>query len=325
MRNLREPLEIAILIYPSVQMAAVLGLTDLLHFADRLTRKRMGDDIPVLRVSHVQPATVAWGIERSLDTIPGDTGTPAFIVIPPFLELPGAEGFSNHLVAWLRELHRRGTVLASVCGGTFLLAQTGLIGTGAATTHYSLVEEISQRFPDLDVDADQILIDNGTIISAGGFMAWMDLGLHLVERTLGPVAMLDTAKYLLIDPPRREQRFYQVFSPKVEHGDEAVLKTQSWLAEEPPRLVSTSEMASRSSLEIRTFTRRFLKATGLKPQEYCQHLRIARARELLSERQGSVQSVAWEVGYDDLGSFRSAFMKLTGLNPIDYRKRFGIG
>lgn len=306
-------------------MAAVLGLTDLFHFADVLTRQRLKAEAASLRISHIQPDDDGRSLKRLHDTLPGAKGSPAFIIIPPIMAVPPIEGFPDDLIFWLCEQYHAGSKLASICGGAFMLAQTGLIGTGTVTTHYSLADQLSERFPELQIDADQILIDNGKTMTAGGFMAWTDLGLHLVERTLGPIAMLDTAKFLLIDPPRREQRFYKVFSPKLEHGDEAVVKTQIWLAETPPRSVSTAEMAAHANLELRTFSRRFVKATGLKPQEYCQHLRIAKARELLSEHRRPIQAIAWEVGYEDLSSFRSAFFKLTGLNPMDYRKRFGVG
>jgi transcriptional regulator GlxA family with amidase domain len=306
-------------------MAAVLGLTDLFHFADVLTRERLNSETASLRITHIQPNDDGRSFKRLHDTVPGAKGTPAFIIIPPVMAVPPIEGFSSDLISWLRERYHAGSKLASICGGAFMLAQTGLIETGSVTTHYSLVDQLSERFPKLEIDADKILIDNGKTITAGGFMAWTDLGLHLVERTLGPIAMLDTAKFLLIDPPRREQRFYRVFSPKLEHGDEAILKTQTWLADTPPRPVTTAEMAAHANLELRTFSRRFLKSTGLKPQEYCQHLRIAKARELLSVHRRPIQAIAWEVGYDDLSSFRSAFFKLTGLNPLDYRKRFGVG
>jgi transcriptional regulator GlxA family with amidase domain len=37
----------------------------------------------------------------------------------------------------------------------------------------------------------------------------------------------------------------------------------------------------------------------------------------------SIDQIAWDVGYDDPGSFRKVFARITGLAPGDYRRRFG--
>ncbi|MET1029103.1 MAG: helix-turn-helix domain-containing protein [Dongiaceae bacterium] len=83
-------------------------------------------------------------------------------------------------------------------------------------------------------------------------------------------------------------------------------------------------MAARAGLEERTFLRRFRKATGLKPTEYFQHLRVGKAREMLEFTSRTVDQIAWDVGYEDPGAFRKVFQKVIGLSPGDYRRRFGL-
>ena len=73
-----------------------------------------------------------------------------------------------------------------------------------------------------------------------------------------------------------------------------------------------------SGLEPRTLQRRFLKATGLRPIEYCQRLRIAKAQTLL---QGAgIDEVAWGVGYADQSAFRRLFLRIVGMTPANYRR-----
>jgi transcriptional regulator GlxA family with amidase domain len=324
MIKLNRPHEIGLLLYPGVLMSAVMGLTDLLFYADMITRERLGITEPMIRVTHLSPgATIEES--RVYDTMPNGTGSPSFIIMVPCLQKVGIEGFDEKLVDFLRLQHAAGAKLGSVCGGAFLLAQTGLLKGRSVTTHYSLVEDLALRFPGIAIEPDRILIDNGDVMTAGGLMAWTDLGLHIVERTLGPVAMAETARFLVLDPPRSEQRLYSVFSPKLEHGDEAILKVQQRLAKDGSRGVSVSAMASWSGLEERTFMRRFKKATGFRPNDYFQRFRIGLARELLSTNRQPIEKVAWTVGYDDGASFRKIFLRLTGLNPSEYRKRFGVG
>ena len=78
-----------------------------------------------------------------------------------------------------------------------------------------------------------------------------------------------------------------------------------------------------AGLEERTFLRRFRAATGLKPTEYAQHLRVGKARELLEFTNRPVDQIAWSVGYEDPGAFRKVFHRIVGLSPGDYRNRFG--
>jgi transcriptional regulator GlxA family with amidase domain len=162
------------------------------------------------------------------------------------------------------------------------------------------------------------------MITAGGIMAWTDLGLRLIDRFLGPSVMLATARYFLIDAAGREQRFYSSFSPRLNHGDEAVLRVQHWLQKNGLRHVTLVDMAAYAGLEERTFLRRFPKATEFNPTEYCQRLRIGKAREMLELSGRTIGQVAWDVGYQDEGAFRKVFQKVMGLNPGDYRKRFGV-
>lgn len=320
----RAPIaEIAVLAYPGAQLGAIHGLTDLFSVANLMASRRLGDGAPRIRVSHWRE-TGDGGVARVFDSHPEAPGEPDFIIMPPAVIAPITAEEAAPLAVWLLERHRRGTTLASVCAGAFLLGETGLLDGRAATTHWFYADDFAERFPSARMDIDRLVIDDGDLITAGGLMAWTDLGLKLVDRLLGPTAMLETARFLLVDPPGREQRHYSLFSPKLRHGDEAVLKVQHWLQATGARDASLTAMADRAGLEQRTFLRRFHKATGLKPTEYCQHLRVGKAREMLETSTATVERIAWDVGYEDPGAFRKVFLKIIGLGPREYRQRFGL-
>ena len=315
------PPEIGILMYPGVQMSAALGLVDLFFFADKLARKRLDQTGPALRVSQLEAAGT---LHRLTDTAPEHDGVPSAIILPPCVSAPRSASLNQELLVWLRAQHASGVTLGAVCGGGFLLAETGLMQGRTATTHVSLTTLYADRFPDVVLDADKMVIDHGDVVTAGGLMAWTDLGLRFVEHLLGRALMLETARFLVLDAPGREQRFYGVFSPNLRHGDAAILKVQQWLAQTGARNVTAAAMADHAALEERTFLRRFAKATGMKPTEYCQQLRVGKARELLETTATPINAIAWEVGYEDPGSFRKVFFKVTGLSPSDHRRRFGL-
>ncbi|MDP9807547.1 transcriptional regulator GlxA family with amidase domain [Rhizobium tibeticum] len=319
------PAEIGILLYPNVQLAAVYGLTDLFNLANRFATARQSSGSPALRVSHWRGEEVSAAVERVFDTAPGTPpGSPTVLILPPSFGEPMTSEEAAPLARWLCERHAEGTTLSSVCIGAFLLAETGLLAHRMATTHWACAELLAQRFPEVRVDTDKLIIDDGDVITAGGLMAWTDLGLKLVDRLLGSTIMLETARYLLADPPGRQQRCYSSFSPRLNHGDEQILKVQHWLHASGAREVTLAAMAERARLEERTFLRRFRKATGLRPTEYCQHLRVAKAREMLEFSNRTVEQTAVAAGYEDTGAFRKVFQKITGLSPGDYRSRFGL-
>lgn len=310
--------EIGILLYRDCQQAMVHGMTDLLAIAGQFSLQHGG---PLVRVSHWQ-MQAGSGFARCHDTHDNLPGAPDIWLIPGRLTgVPDAEESAPY-ARWLLDRHAQGATLASNCGGAFLLAATGLLDGRPATTHWWFADAFRTRFPAVKLDCDRIVIDDGDIITAGGLMAWTDLGLRLVDRLLGPTVMLDTAKFLLVDTAGREQKHFARFMPRLTHGDEGILKVQHWLAAREAKPVSVGEMAAQAALEERTFQRRFKAATAMTPIEYVQHLRIARAREHLEFTKRSIDQIAWSVGYEDAAAFRKLFHRLVGLSPGDYRQRF---
>jgi transcriptional regulator GlxA family with amidase domain len=309
--------EVGILLYPGCQTAMVHGMTDLLQIAARFA----GDKgAPPLRVSHWQRDSGDFG--RAYDSHPEHAGLPDIVIVPGRLTGPANAEEAVPYARWLRARHAGGATLAANCGGVFLLAETGLLAGRPATTHWLFADIFRQRFPDVRMEADKIVIEDGEIITAGGLMAWTDLGMRLVDRLYGPTIMLETGRFLLIDPAGREQRHYSSFAPRLNHGDEPILKVQHWLQAKEARAVSAGTMARQAGMEERTFLRRFKAATGMTPTEYCQHIRIGKARELLEFTRRPVDQIAWSVGYEDAGAFRRLFHRIIELSPGEYRQRF---
>ena len=305
--------QIGILIYPGAQLSAVHGLTDLFETANRLRVER-GASSTGLAVQH-------WPAE---DGLPPTVAPLTALILPPSLrgEVPSDQ--VGPLVAWTLDRHGEGTLLCSVCAGAFLLAETGLLAGRVATTHWALAARFAERFPDVKLDTNKLIIDDGDIVTAGGLMAWVDLGLKLIDRFIGPAIMLATARLFLVDPGGREQRFYSSFVPHLTHGDTVILKVQHWLQAKNGEKITLPLMAAEAGLGERTFLRRFHKATGLKPAQYLQHLRVGKARDMLELSALAVDEIAWRVGYEDPGAFRKIFRRVMGLSPGEYRRRFAV-
>lgn len=315
--------ELGVLIYPGAQMAAVHGLTDLFAVANRIAAEHKAAQLPLLRVSH-------WQVEgdqpptRIYSSPAGDDGALLAVLIPPSIGGFAAAHMPASLSQWLRDQHAAGATLGGVCVGSLLLAESGLLDGRSATTHWTSAKTFAERYPKIKLKADTPIVDDGDLITTAGLMAWAELGLRLVDRLLGPSIASNTARFLVVEHSDSASECGSNFAPILSHGDAAILKVQHWLQSTGATDVSLTAMAERAGLEERTFLRRFRAATGLKPTEYCQHLRVGKAREMLEFSNGTIDHIAWTVGYQDPGAFRAIFKKITGLAPSDYRTRFGV-
>jgi transcriptional regulator GlxA family with amidase domain len=190
--------EIGLLIYPDCQLSAVYGLTDLFRIAGDWS----GANLEV-RVSHWQ--TCPEGVICIWDSHSGPHQL-RYVIAPPSVIMPERMVSQPGAAAWMRARHADGATLCSVCAGAFVLAETGLMDGRRATTHWAFAHQLASRFPKVHLAEDHMVLDEGDIITAGGILAWTDLGLTLVKRLLGPATMLATARFLLVEPPRSTQR-----------------------------------------------------------------------------------------------------------------------
>ncbi|MEG8244902.1 GlxA family transcriptional regulator [Pseudomonas paracarnis] len=319
----RSTVELGVLIYQGAQLAAVHGLTDLFGVANRIAAEHDSAQLPLLRVSHWQ--VDAHGTPaRTFDSHPGPEQPMMAVLVPPSIAEFTEDQAPPALLEWLRLQHAGGTVLGGVCIGSIMLARSGLLDGRSATTHWSSAKSFAASYPAVRLEADKPIVDDGDLITSAGLMAWSELGLRLVDRLMGPSVAADTARFLVIEHSASASQCGSNFAPLLRHGDGAVLKVQHWLQASGAVDVSVAAMAQEANLEERTFLRRFRSATGLKPTEYCQNLRVGKARQMLEFTNGTIDHIAWTVGYQDPGAFRTIFKKITGLSPSDYRNRFGV-
>ena len=153
-------------------------------------------------------------------------------------------------------------------------------------------------------------------------MSWLDLGLELVAQFTHPSIMRQLGKTLIVDTGSREQKYYQSFVPKLDHGNKAILKVQHYVQTHFAGAISISQLAELACLSERTFLRHFVQATGIKPTEYLQRLRIQKACDYIETSTSTFDTISMDVGYEDNSAFRKTFRKITGLTPSEFKKRF---
>jgi transcriptional regulator GlxA family with amidase domain len=252
---------------------------------------------------------------------------PDLVVVPGLDDEPGPLPLfelNRPWGAWIAQWYRTGASVASSCTGAFLLADAGILDDKPVTTHWGFAAELQKRYSNVDVRADQIIIDTGDIISSGGATAFLDLVLYLVERFGGRERANLAAQALLIEARLSQLPYLSPIRARA-HNDVIVRDMQEHIDAHLDDPIQVGTLAEQFGVSERTLTRRFTAATGLGPQAYLQLVRVNLAQRLLETTSDPVASISYAVGYGDTNAFRRVFKQVTGLSPSDYRSQNGRG
>ena len=226
------------------------------------------------------------------------------------------------LITLIQRMDQQNCMIAGNCTGSFFLAEAGILAQRTATTHWGFEHEFRVRYPQVKLCPEQMISRDGHIYTAGGGLAWFDLGLHFIERFYGFEIAIETAKAFVIDYQRNSQLSYALLRVAKPHQDQLIQRIQMFLVEHLSDHITLDELATRFNLTTRTLIRRFKAALDLPPNRYIQAMRMEAAQKRLEQTEQSIEQIMHAVGYQDPSSFRRLFCKHTGLTPLAYRRRF---
>lgn len=247
------------------------------------------------------------------------------IVVSSILDIERTLSAQRDVVDWLVDRYRQGAHIASVCTGAFVLAETGLLDGRTATTHWGYADQFRSRYPQIKLEPERLITDEGDLFCSGGCHAGIDLSLYLVEKYCGRDVALQSAKSVLADTGRVSQAPYAAFKFKKNHRDGLVLAVQEWIEANFDRNFTYDSLADDFGISRRTLERRFKASTGHTPLTYQQRIRIEAAKRQLEEGSASFKEITRQAGYEDSSSFRKMFTEQTGLRPSEYRRKFNSG
>lgn len=299
--------------------SAVFGIQEMLEVANRYLQGAAfrGFDAYVVTTLGAEGPAMVNAIPMVVDADVADV-----VIIPPSLMDSARIEADSQTVAWLTVQAEHGATLCSVCAGAFLLAEAGLLDGHVATTHWALASVFRHRYPKTHLRVEEMIVDEGNRITAGGVTAYLDLTLHLISRYAGERVARQVGSHFLIDHRGRRQSAYQRFLPDTNHGDTVLARAQQILERDFRKALRIGALASEAGVSERTLLRRFRNVLGLTPVQYLQALRLERARELLESSRDSVDRITQRVGYEDVSSFRRLFKQATGISPAEYRRKF---
>ncbi|OBF39473.1 AraC family transcriptional regulator [Mycobacterium sp. ACS1612] len=233
-----------------------------------------------------------------------------------------ARAIDPTLVAAVKAVAGRTRRLASVCTGSFILAQAGLLNGRRATTHWHETRLLARAFPDITVEPDAIFVRDGDVFTSAGVSSGIDLALALVEQDCGTDLVRDVARWLVVYLKRAGGQ--SQFSTLVEASpppQSALRAVTDAIAYNPGADHSVKSLAARASLSTRQLTRLFRSELGTTPANYVELARIDAARSALDAGR-TVSETAHLAGFGSTESLRRAFIAHLGLSPKAYRDRF---
>ena len=227
-------------------------------------------------------------------------------------------------IKWLQQMHRHGTLICSVCIGSLLLAEAGLLDGESCASHWAYADLFRRHYPKVRLRPDSILnleSEAKGLITAGGVTSWQDMALHLIDCYCGREEAVRTAKVHLLGSRSDGQLPFAAMNRHVQKDDAVIASCQTWIAANYQVVNPVAAMVERSGLQPRTFSRRFRAATGYLPMHYVHALRIEEAKQAIETDDSGIDEIGVQVGYEDATFFRRLFKRQVGITPAAYRRK----
>ncbi len=329
----QKPVRASLLALPESAPGALYGLYEVLTSVGATwsdltgeAEASLGFDVRIVSTS-ASPFRCHGGVPVTPDTQLADSGPSDVVLISDLIiDLErDPRGRWPNAVRWVADQYAGGASICTVCTGSVLLADSGLLDGHEATTHWAGTRLIETYYPSVRLKPERVLVPaspDHRIVTSGGAASWEDLSLYLISRFCGEVEAVRTAKIFLFgDRGEGQLPFAAMIKPR-RHDDAVIADCQTWIADHYAVATPVSRMVERSGLPERTFKRRFRNATGYTPVEYVQTLRIEEAKQHLETTAASTDHIGAAVGYEDPAFFRRLFKRHSGVTPARYRQRF---
>lgn len=323
-------IKIVILVFDGCVAGATAAPADLFMTANMLRNtNKAGKAIPVFTVMFASPDG------KPVQTGSGQVVTPqvsldeigkAELVIVPGIFIDSERAIVTTLIrletltTFLQRMHNQGSQIATVCTGAFILAESGLLDSRHATTTWWLTDLFCKRYPNVQIDTRQMVVESGQLVTAAAGTSYLDLSLFLIQKLAGANLARQCAAYLCLDGPRESQNAYAI--PHHRHGrDPFIERADRLLRESIDQSIDVTALAQRLSVSTRTLVRRFKTSIGQTPSNYIQQVRMDHAKYLLENTRLGISAIADRSGYSDEDAFRRAFRKHSAETPTAFRRR----
>lgn len=304
---------IGILIHPYVDSGLTLLFREVLLKANQLVG---GEALQPKLITARKAKKFVLG-DVTLSVLPSSTPI-------DMLFAPAMVGFDGHLFDWgpERDFVRASSVrMLSACLGSLLLADARILDGVEATTHWRWASFARNQFPEVCWRPENLLCVTPRVITAGGYLATVDLALHLVQETYSRQVAHRLGQMLLVDSSRQTQSLYASQLVHETEENSVVQELDRWVEAHIAQPLTVQDLARETGTSTRTLNRLVQRTHGVSPVRYLQLKRIEAAKVVLRDSSLSLDEVVDRVGVSDPNTFRELFRREIGLTPAEYRRR----
>jgi len=219
------------------------------------------------------------------------------------------------LVTFLREAVTDARRVASICIGTFILAEAGILDGRRVTTHWAWSQELQRRFPKVRVEMDRIFIADGPVWTSAGMTAAIDMALGIVDRDMGGDIARATAKMMVVHHRRAGGQSQHSAMFELDAKSDRVQGALAFARRNLREPLTVEQLADAAHLSSRQFTRVFRLETGQSPAQAVENLRLEAARYMLEQGRLPIEEIAREAGFGDRERMRRSFLRTYGQTP----------
>jgi transcriptional regulator GlxA family with amidase domain len=318
-----RPRTVAFLVVPPVQELDLVGPLEVFVSANRVMAER-GPAYSLRIVTTDRTRAVAGQCGLSLVTegnyrkLKGTVDT-LFVIGGP----ASLRKCPSPALRWLKQTATRVRRVASVCVGTFFLAEAQLLRHKRVTTHWACADELQQQYPDVLVDSTPIWVRDGNIYTSAGVTAGIDLALAMVEHDHGAAVALEVARGLVVflrRPGNQAQFSASLSAQACQHA--TIRDLQAWMAEHLGEDLRVEGLARRAAMSPRHFARVFVQETGTTPAKFVESLRLEASRRYLEDSTRGQKDISHLCGFSSAEVMRRTFLARLHVTPGTYRRQF---
>lgn len=330
---MNKPHTIAIILFDNLMPLDVVGPTDAFMIANHYWRKQHNAQAEnqfyryEFISAHTPNVTCLSGLQLHTEKTINNRSPEDFDAVL----VPGGNGVfsaleNTALTVWLSECQHKKRIM-SVCSGSILLAEAGLLNGKTACSHWITCDYLKDHYPEVSVNPDALYQFDDNVITSAGVTAGIDMALAIIEADLGYEIALATARRLVMHLKRsgNQSQFSwpmkMQYKPQSKRIQSVVQKILSDLQSD----LNVEIMAEHAGMSPRNFSRLFKQQTGETPAKFVEKSRLEYSRVVLEENQrASLQSIATISGFSSGEHFSRSFERTYGLHPHDYSAQFKL-
>lgn len=296
-------------------MLAFTGAVDQLRMANRISGKPLYEWVTV--TSDGGPVRASNGLKVYTDYQTSEVDKFDLLFVCGGIEIDVS--IDRSIGRWLHKLDAKRTALGSMCTGTYILAELGLLANHKCTIHWENMSFLREQHPELMISQEIFVIDENRYTCAGGTSS-MDMLVEIIARRHGWTLANEIAESFLVERIRgKNDRQRNPLRIQLGHSQPRLSTAVGLMEANIEEPIVLEEIAAHAGITKRQMERLFRKYLKVTPARYYVKLRLIRARQLLIQSSMGVYDIAVATGFVSGPHFSKCYRDVFGVSPSQER------